>query len=110
MTVRAVTDMVKGVAMAIGIEATIKTVMELAEGIRAIASSYGADPMAEVHFAAAAQYGITAALAFAVSAPAVYVSRLGTYDAMAFMFFAFGLSTVAMEAVKGSGRSDQRMS
>jgi hypothetical protein len=67
LTVRAVTDMVKGVCMAIGIEATIKTVMELAEGIRAAASSYGLDPAAAGHFAAAAQYGVTAALAFGVA-------------------------------------------
>jgi hypothetical protein len=67
ITVKAVTDMVKGVASAIGIEATIRAVMELGLGIGKLASSYGADPTAELHFAAAAQHAITAALAFAVA-------------------------------------------
>lgn len=67
ITVRAITDMVKGVALAIGIESTLRAVMELALGLGKVASSYGADPTAEIHFAAALQHGITAGLAFAVA-------------------------------------------
>jgi hypothetical protein len=75
ITVKAVADMVKGVTMSLGIESTIRAVQELALGIGKLASSYGADPTAELHFAAAAQHAVAAALAFAVAGASSAVSN-----------------------------------
>jgi hypothetical protein len=67
ITVKAIADMVKGVAVSLGTESTIRAVQELALGIGKAASSYGADPTAGLHFASAAQHAAAAALAFAVA-------------------------------------------
>jgi hypothetical protein len=74
MTVTAVMEMVKGVSLAIGIEATIRGLMELGLMIAAAASSWGMSPEVEMHAAALAQYAITAAAAFAVAGAASALS------------------------------------
>ena len=74
VTVKAVAEMVKGVALSVGIEATILGLIELGHMIAAIASSWGMSPEVELHAAAVAQYAITAAAAFAVAGAASAVS------------------------------------
>jgi hypothetical protein len=74
VTVKAVSEMVKGVALSVGIEATILGLIELGHMIAAIASSWGMSPEVELHAAAVAQYAITAAAAFAVAGAASAVS------------------------------------
>jgi hypothetical protein len=70
VTVKAMAEMVKGVALSVGIEATILGLIELGHMIAAIASSWGMSPEVELHAAALAQYAITAAAAFAVAGAA----------------------------------------
>jgi len=67
VTVFAVAEMVKGVALSVGIEATIQGLISLGHMIAAIASSWGMSPQVELHAAAVAQYAVTAAAAFAVA-------------------------------------------
>jgi hypothetical protein len=67
LTVSAVAEMVKGVALSVGIEATILGLIELGHMIAAAASSWGMSPEVEMHAAAFAQYAVTAAAAFAVA-------------------------------------------
>jgi hypothetical protein len=74
LTVKAMAEMVKGVALSVGIEATILGLIELGHMIAAIASSWGMSPEVEMHAAALAQYAITAAAAFAVAGAASAVS------------------------------------
>jgi hypothetical protein len=73
LTVSAVAEMVKGVALSVGIEATILGLIELGHMIAAAASSWGMSPEVEMHAAAFAQYAVTAAAAFAVAGAATAV-------------------------------------
>jgi hypothetical protein len=80
MTVKAFAEMVQGIALSAGIEATIHMLMELGHMIAAAVTSWGMSPQIEGHAAAAAQYAVTAAAAFAVAgaASAVAGSRGGS--------------------------------
>ena len=75
MTVKAVADMVKGVALNIGIEATVQALMNTAKAIAEGVSSWGASPRIEGFATAAASYAATAAVAFSVAGAAGSISR-----------------------------------
>ena len=75
MTVKAVADMVKGVALNIGIEATVQALMNTAKAIAEGVSSWGASPRIEGFATAAASYAATAAVAFSVAGAAGAISK-----------------------------------
>ena len=75
ITVKAVADMVKGVALQIGIEAQVQALMNTAKAIGEAVSSWGASPRVEGFAAAAAAYQATAVLAFGVAAGAGAVGK-----------------------------------
>lgn len=66
--VEAAEEMVKGVLKALVIESVVQAVAETARGIAGVASSYGTDPTAYQHFAAAAAWAAVGVAAGAVGA------------------------------------------
>ena len=77
MTVKAVAEITKGVALQIGIEATIQALMNTAKAIAEGVSSWGASPRVAGFASAAATYTATAAMAFGVAGGAGMLARKG---------------------------------